>query len=152
MEQIKQWRRINELFPQIVTNYMKYIIDEECYQMPREDKVLPIPTTEQLQQLYPDEHGDLLEFFKEDMSTLAHDLIERYDCDTLVKNLQDLPYLIRDLLDFELRLVTEYITDDRQSQTGGKFTYKGRKYVIRNGLRSGKYILVKNKKVYLSQI
>jgi len=152
MDKIQSWIDINNMFPDILQQYVLYLIDKECHQMPREDLFPPNITELQLKQIYPDKQTDLLEFFKEDMNDLVRDLIELYDCEILVKNLENIPQLIHKLLSFELMLLNKRGRENRESQSGGKFTYKGRKYVIRDGERSGKYILVKNKKVYLSQI
>jgi hypothetical protein len=43
------------------------------------------------------------------------------------------------------------VSNNNNGQAGGKpkHTYKARKYIIRTGSRGGKYILVKNQKIYV---
>jgi len=160
MDQVERWRHIYGLFPRIVTRKLVDMVGNTCGVMVRRPN---IPFPEQLQQMYPNQQGDLLALFQDDMTALADSLVRTYQCEDLTPHLNDrLSEFIDELL-FEVldrgdndnndsSILSNDSTQTRASMDGGKFTYKGRKYVIRQGERSGKYILVKRKKIYLSQI
>lgn len=142
MDYIQHLFELNKNFPRIVAYHL----------IPRiRNKIPPQVSNEELSQIYPNESSNLSQMFQDDMDKIFS-LIEPIKDDLSDEDLQEIPNIINYILKEEYLILERHNREDRQSQTGGKFTYKGRKYVIRQGDRSGKYILVKGKKVYLSQI
>jgi hypothetical protein len=146
-EQLNRWKSMYELYPEKITRLLQFNIlsAHNGYSFLRDvpDHLLP----ESLNTFYPTvtDNQELKNLFIQDIQALTEDLIQNFTLDYLYEHLYDLSKKIEELFKFNEGLL-EF------KMEGGKFTYKGRKYVIRNGLRSGKYILVKNKKVYLSQL
>jgi hypothetical protein len=71
--------------------------------------------------------------------------------DSIFRNEQGI-YLIRSSEQYNIEFtIPDQIIPYSNTQTGGKqkMKYKNRSYVIRTGSRGGKYILVKDKKVYI---
>jgi hypothetical protein len=154
MDQLQRLRHIYDEFPRVVISTLIGMVTHRCGRLARQAN---IPILADLQRMYPNHPGNLfnlLDLFHNDMGFLAEELVRIYGCDELNNNIAGFvdDYLNGDHDDNGSSLFSNDSSNTRMSMEGGKFTYKGRKYVIRNGSRSGKYILVKNKKVYLSQI
>ena len=141
--QLKRWENMYDLYPDIIIQNLRYKIHLKCSSLPPANLIPPSISYTVLKQMYPDENSNLYSLFTRDIDEWSITLIQHYNCHDLQNDINNLPYFIHELFLFQRDFLTT---------GGGKFTYKGRKYVIRNGLRSGKYILVKNKKVYLSQL
>lgn len=111
---------------------------------------LAYPSLQELRELYPDEHGDLVANFREDINIIVSALIREYGCLYFREHLNQLDLL--EFLEAFLQYLHQEYLNNTSNRGGAKYKYKGRSYVVRRGARCGKYILVKGKKVYLSQI
>lgn len=140
-EKLNRWKYMYEIYPEIMIQNLRYKISLRCGHLPPSSFIPKRLSHIELRDMYPNEHGNLYVLFDRDINDWSVYLIQRYGCNPLREDFNNLPYFIE--TSFSIH---------RDSQSGGKFTYKGRKYVIRQGERSGKYILVKGKKVYLSQL
>jgi len=149
MNYIEHLKNINDKFPNIVSEYIKTRVVNGPQSTIRDQ---PQITETELQQIYQNERYRLIDLFQYDIEMLYRYLYDYYGNEYLLTNLINIPALINYFLTRESDRFIQDTTRNRGSQSGGKFTYKGRKYVIRQGERSGKYILVKGKKMYLSQI
>jgi len=134
-EKLNRWKYMYEIYPEIMIRHLRYKISLRCGHLPPSSFIPRFASHIQLKDMYPYESGNLNTLFAKDIDEFTLYLIQHYDCNALRKDFNNLPYFIESLFGIQ-----------GGSLDSGKFTYKGRQYVVRQGERSGKYILVKSKK------